>query len=433
MTQWKCELTGQREDGAFRWKRIGAEEPNGWVARELVPEKLTIGSHVYIEITNSLGRNSVTACRACETEEVLAAAPTITENSSTHETPEPAPGLLFWVNIINPLEDEKSTGKLRPAVLVSRSAEDWRVMGLTTRSKYESGEDRRPIPNHVAVGLSGPGFIWGHRLTRITADSVKTFIGYANYRLVEEVIDLAENDMSTSEIDDLRSITRPSSSHLNSLSAPSSSESPSMISLTAEGLLRFFTVNSDQISSDLVNYFHSGEYTGRHFETYSRMANPTRFDGNDIAAVMCLSIKPAANMAADLLQLSFSSDATFHVDDRDFPIWRRTRGSYEPGGVFDGVFQSLLTIPNVGNTIASKLLASKVPHSMPIWDRDVAALLDWPKEWWLGWFDAMQNLHLRKKLQQLRNEIHREEVSLLRVADVALWMEAQRRKKSGNL
>jgi hypothetical protein len=163
------------------------------------------------------------------------------------------------------------------------------------------------------------------------------------------------------------------------------------------------------------------------------MANPTRFDGNDIAAVMCLSIKPAANIAADLFRLNCNSDATFQVDDRDLAIWNRTRSSYEPGGVFDGVFQSLLAIPNIGNTVASKFLASKAPHSVPIWDRDVAALVDWPKEWWLSWFDAMQSLPLRKKLQQLRNEVHREEVSLLRIADVALWMEAQRRKKSGNL
>ena len=66
-------------------------------------------------------------------------------------------------------------------------------------------------------------------------------------------------------------------------------------------------------------------------------------------------------------------------------------------------------------------------------DRPVSALLDEPNEWWFGWHETMQSSTLRKRLVNLRESLELHNVSLLRVIDVALWMEAQRRKKDGKL
>lgn len=430
MAHLECEITAQREDGAFRWRRLGASEPSGWLPVEIVPPNVNVGSILLIEFINKGGHTSPASCRLRDS---LEDENPITKTSpELQEAPSPVPssGLLFWVNVMNPLENESSDGKLRPAVLVSQRGNDWRVMGLTTKSTYATGEQRRPIPNAHSVGLSGPGFLWGHYLVRITADSVHSYIGKASYRLVEEIVDLARQDLTNDEIDDLRSVTRPDVQRSQATTISVSNED---LSLSAESLIEYFNSHQDQILEDLTKYFGSTSFTGRHFEHYSRAANQFAFDGNDIAAVMCLSITPHANIAPSLLSLNTKSEFRINAGEREIPIWQRPRSDYEEQSRFNSIFKDLCQVQNIASVIASKLMASKFPHSIPIRDGDVAALLNHPEKWWLGWHEAMQSSSLRKRLSFFRDSIGLQEVSLLRVADVALWMEAQRRKKDGAL
>lgn len=204
--------------------------------------------------------------------------------------------------------------------------------------------------------------------------------------------------------------------------------SSSDLSLTPESIHRFLENSNEQIKSDLESYFLSDNYTGRHFESYSQMSNPCIFDGNDIAAVMCLSIKPEANIASDIYELATAEELTFSPGERNKPIWERPFSDYSPESLFSATYFALKAIPNIGQTIASKLMASKFPHAIPIWDRDVSALLNNPEAWWQGWYEVMQSSKVRGQLSKLRTHIGHEGLSLLRVADVALWMEAQRNK-----
>jgi hypothetical protein len=236
MAHLECEITAQRDDGAFRWRRLGASEPNGWLPAEIVPQNVNVGSIVLIDFTNNGGRTSPASCRLRDSLEDEAQTNSLIESSEA-SSPRPSSGLLFWVNVMNPLENENSEGKLRPAVLVSQAGGDWRVMGLTTKSTYATGEQRRPIPNAHSIGLSGPGFLWGHYLVRITADSVHSYIGKASYRLVEEIVDLARQDLSNDEIDDLRSVTRPD---VHSGHALQISVSQEELFLTADSLIGYF-------------------------------------------------------------------------------------------------------------------------------------------------------------------------------------------------
>jgi hypothetical protein len=429
----ECEVTAFRDDGAVRWRRLGAMSPNGWLEPGLVPLGTSTGSIVVIEFENNAGRTFPISCRLRETAQNTDEITTNQETKSTNITPGPQSGLLFRVKILNPLEDEHAEGKIRPAVLVSQNGDNWRVMGLTTKSKYSTGESRRPIPNHVGVGLPGPGYIWGSRLTRVTVDSIHEFIGYANHQLVEEIIDLARNDMSPSEIDDLRSITRPALQQNRHITTSTSRSDILRLSLTTKSFLDFLTFNEAQVKQDLDDYFLSGNYTGQDFEFYSRSSNPYRFDGNDIAALMCLSISPKENIASDLLRLS--TNEMFHLEptEREKAIWNRPRSDFEIGSRFHNLFDELCRIPNVASVVASKLMASKFPHSIPIYDRDVSALLNHPENWWLDWHETMQSNGLRKRLISLRESVGLQEVSLLRIADVSLWMEAQRRKALNSL
>lgn len=429
MIQWECEITARREDGSWRWRRSGATEPNGWIPPEIVPGTVSVGSVVLIEFVNEGGRNIPVACRLRD----ALAAPDVEdvpiEPRPAPEAPAPAPGHLFLTNIMNPLENENAEGKLRPAVLVSRAGDSWRVMGLTTKPKYSTGEPRRPIPNFQAVGLWGPGFIWGNRLTRVSAESIRGYIGVADFRLVEEIIDIAKDDLSNSEIDDLRSVTRPAVQQARAKPVTSPNATAPQLRLDAVSLLQHLSANSGQVRGDLEDYFLRGSYTGRHFERFSRSADARSFDGNNVAAVMCLGVRLETNVPSALLSVVVEPT----IAESSTPIWMRPVEDYLPGSEFHLLHDQLTKIENVGPTIASKLLASKFPHAVPVWDRDVSALLGRPVHWWLGWHDAMQNGRLRSNLVSLRNEMGLENVSVLRIIDVVLWMEAQRRKKSGLL
>lgn len=431
MIQWECEITTRREDGAWRWRRFGATEPSGWITADLVPETIVVGSIVLIDFVNEGGRNVPVACRLRDSTQSVASTKDSTEAAPVpaRQAPDPAPGHLFLTNIMNPLENENAEGKIRPAVLVSRTADTWRVMGLTTKSRYATGQPRRPVPNHEAVGLWGPGFIWGDRLTRVSADSIHGFIGLADYRLVEEIIDLAGNDMSNSEIDDLRSVTRPDVQTTRQRLMAQKEVAAPRISLDSGSFLQFVSASTSQIRDNLMRYFCTEEFTGRHFERYSRASNPRSFDGNDIAAVMCLGVRVESNVPSDLLNIELSPE----ISGQQGPMWTRPVEHFLPGSALYSLHDQLRSIDNVGPTIASKLMASKLPNVVPIWDRDVSLLLGRPEQWWLGWHEAMQNKRLRSMLQGLRDELGLEGTSLLRMMDVALWMEAQRRKRVGLL
>lgn len=429
MRTWHCELTSVNTDGDYTWRRLGADQPRGVISAALVPAGAVVGSHVRIETENSTGRIVVTACHLLPVE---GEATTLSAHKPEDERLSLKPGQLHWANVLNPLEDPEAVGKKRPVVLVADQGTHWRVMGLTTKKTYADGSSRVAITNFHRVGLAEQGYLWGDKLTRITSESVMGYIGRADDALVESVVTLAMNDMSTLEIDDLRSVIRPSSDARHS-SVLATGGGVRSVELTSIGLLSFLRANDAQVRADLHTYFGGSLYTGRHFETYSRHSNMHGFDGNDIAAVMSLSVQVAPGIPAALLELPTALFTEFSPHDRAVPIWRLVRGDLEPGSRFHNLHDALMAIPNIGSTIASKLLASKFPHSLPIWDRDVASLIGRPQSWWLTWYDAMRSLDLRTHLEKLRSDLPRQEVSLLRVADVALWMEAQRRKREHTL
>ena len=439
MASWVCELTSRREDGSFNWKRVDAAEPRGIVEASLVPAGAKVGSRVRCETSTDMGRLVVVSCEFLHDADAHRAPQNATpEPIESPAAPAPAPGHIVWASVLNPLENPDSVGKLRPVVLVSGTSTHWRVMGLTTKRSYEGGNPRRPIPNHLNVGLPKPGFLWGDKLTRITVESVESFIGFADDPLVEEIIDLAKVDMSSPEIDDLRSVTRPSAraqqlARRPTVALQAQHRATRQLSLTSNSLIEHIENNPRTVNDDLHRYFVEGAYTGRHFETFSRLADPRHFDGNDIAAVMCLSVRVSPNVPQALVTLPALSSFNEGSVIGDTPIWHRPVEDYEPGSPLNRIFDTLVRIENVGPTIASKLMASKFPHSVPVWDRDISVLLGHPEKWWLGWHAAMSHAGLRKRLAELRQSVAGEAISLLRVADVVLWMEAQRRKASGEL
>lgn len=108
-----------------------------------------------------------------------------------NSTTAPRTGSIAWCNVMNPHENPNSTGKIRPVLLVSRVGGHWLGMGLTTKPAYRNGKPRMAVPNPRSMGLHKPGFLWGRRLTRISAIDVHDVIGTCNPDLAEAVIGLA--------------------------------------------------------------------------------------------------------------------------------------------------------------------------------------------------------------------------------------------------
>jgi hypothetical protein len=102
-----------------------------------------------------------------------------------------APGQVVMVCLANALERPGARGKWRPAVLIRRDGGSWAVMGLTTSSRYRDGNPRTPIPNPAAVGLRGPGYIWGCRTARISVLDLGRQIGWVDLEFAEEVVSMA--------------------------------------------------------------------------------------------------------------------------------------------------------------------------------------------------------------------------------------------------
>lgn len=101
-------------------------------------------------------------------------------------------GELVLVNLLNGIENRGTHGKVRPAALVRRDGGQWKAMGLTTLSRYGDGTPRTPVPNPTAVGLRGPGYLWGCNLVSISVIDIGRHIGWADAALAEAIIALAK-------------------------------------------------------------------------------------------------------------------------------------------------------------------------------------------------------------------------------------------------
>ena len=206
MPSWTCDIVGMRPDGDFTWRRTDASEPRGRIPIELLPAGAVVGSQVVVHAErDSSGRWNVLRCEfppvPHSSREVIVPSPSIDRPSNIHYLKF---GQIRWCNVRNPLENCQASGKWRPALLVSEELTKWRIMGFTTNSVYESGLPRVEIPNHRVVGLDKPGYLWGHKLTRIDTSDIGDFIGEADVELLKAVLAIARADLRMPELATLR-------------------------------------------------------------------------------------------------------------------------------------------------------------------------------------------------------------------------------------
>lgn len=228
-----------------------------------------------------------------------------------------------------------------------------------------------------------------------------------------------------------------------------SQDSQKTLELSAPGIEEFLKLNRDRCINYLKQYFYDFQprykdrpkdcdgkkipvgFTGAHFENYSARADPTIFDGNNLAAVTCLSVNITGNMASSLMYLNIEfSPLIAKLPDIDVPIWKVSKDEFAKGRSLRLLHDKLLRIDGIGPVITSKLLASKRPHLVPIQDRDVSALFGKRAAdlWWSPWYDTMQSSKVRELLDNFAKEAGVNGPSLLRIADIIFWMKAQENK-----
>ena len=174
-----------------------------------------------------------------------------------------------------------------------------------------------------------------------------------------------------------------------------------------------------------------GRYSGAYFERLAgggdRAETANEFTSDDIVAVSTLAVDIGGDAALELL-VSRRSRLTALLQDIPTGVVLADLTADDIGDEWPvrAVYQELMSIPRIGETSATKLLARKRPHLVPILDSVVTAELGIVKgRYWQplhAWLVADDRARHRQ-LERLRGEAGLgPEVSVLRVFDVLAWM-----------
>jgi hypothetical protein len=178
---------------------------------------------------------------------------------------------------------------------------------------------------------------------------------------------------------------------------------------------------------------------GQHFEWFASRVERDRFTEVDLAAIGALSVELRAQTARELIE---DEDGTLNRLLSECESWISENGDdasnpdlslewLNKDKPFRGLWDELVKPSRVGlgDVKASKLMATKYPGLIPVYDQKVSWLLS-PldiKQWW----KPMRELVIQVKpiLDQFTLERDDINVTTLRKLDVVLWMEARERQR----
>ncbi|MDQ0826939.1 hypothetical protein QFZ60_003112 [Arthrobacter sp. B2I5] len=203
------------------------------------------------------------------------------------------------------------------------------------------------------------------------------------------------------------------------------------------GIVEAFAAISDQTALDYLREYYGlpaqdgRAYTGSHFDGLAAVST-NRITAEDIIAVACLSVHLPAPASVEVLGNKADDIAELlseipNVNLEDIPLKEHDIYFGEGSAAFR-LWSLLRRQDGVGPTTASKLMARKRPGLIPIYDSVVARVTGFRNSagTWRAWHDALSNDEaLKDRLQQLRELVQLEGISLLRVLDVVLWMDGK--------
>lgn len=192
------------------------------------------------------------------------------------------------------------------------------------------------------------------------------------------------------------------------------------------------------------SYFHdvgkSGRkyYTGAHFDTWvggGSSASAIELTGDDFTAVSMLSVNVPAEAAVGLAekadrvrQLLAAMPVGVDFTDLSRAGFERHLGQNSAAQKLWDVLRSHKEPWGIGPTTASKLMARKRPHLIPIYDSEVGPQMGLANSalQWERWFQAFQDdPGLAGRLDRIGAKAGVPCISRLRIMDVALWRYAK--------
>lgn len=187
----------------------------------------------------------------------------------------------------------------------------------------------------------------------------------------------------------------------------------------------------------LRDYFGTRKRSGHRFERLGgggdRPEVADRFTAEDIVAVSLLAVAIPGRAAIEVLETkSWSLNHQLARLPADAEFIHR-RDLLEGGGPADTLWRALTSIDGIGWVTAGKLLATKRPHLVPVYDELVQTRLGrtGTATFWLPLHEALSanEQRLWNRLRELRSSSGiGEDISLLRVLDVIAWVDETDRR-----
>jgi hypothetical protein len=190
---------------------------------------------------------------------------------------------------------------------------------------------------------------------------------------------------------------------------------------------------ADRAAGLLREYFTprpAGMFTGAHFERLGgggdRPAIADEFTAEDLLAVSMLSVRVVGDAALEILEIRRRKLREWlRRVPTDVAFADMTTAELGETWPVRHLYSELTSIPDIGETTATKLLARKRPHLVPILDSVVASELSIARgNFWLplhAWLVTDDRAH-HKHLESLRSKAGLgSDISALRVFDVLAW------------
>ncbi|GAB4062443.1 hypothetical protein GCM10028777_02170 [Angustibacter speluncae] len=143
---------------------------------------------------------------------------------------------------------------------------------------------------------------------------------------------------------------------------------------------------------------------------------------DDILAASLLDVRYGPTAVRTLLGSAPLHEALRAVT-LDRPLWEASTADLD-GAIL--LWRLVRQIDGVGRTRASKLLARKRPHLVPIVDSVIAKALDLGDESWIPLSVVLRDGQLRETIEALRPTHVSTRISILRLLDVVAWMTRSR-------
>lgn len=198
-------------------------------------------------------------------------------------------------------------------------------------------------------------------------------------------------------------------------------------------------ISVDQGITYIQTYFDSEQpYAGAFFETLGAEASPdNEYTPSDFYALMCLEVDVPIAAGLSILGEKASEINELLSQIPNTPLSALSEDEFEQHLGTDSpamqLWRILRSYPKVGPTRASKLMARKRPHLIPIRDSviiRVAGISPRDNDWRLWWEALTEDNELEHRAEDLRDAAKHPDLSTLRALDVMLWMSGS--KKTGN-